>query len=164
MAELSITALSRCTRIAVRAGASAAASIGAAFGVALPDAACRANLGADRAALWLGPDEWLLLAPDGAAPLLDAQPASIVDVSHRTVGIEITGPRAIDVLSAFCALDLGDVFPDSFPPGACTRTLLGKTEIILWRTAPETFRIEVARSFAPYVQACLAEAAREFLA
>jgi heterotetrameric sarcosine oxidase gamma subunit len=158
MADPSIIALPRCTRIAVRAGA-AAASIGAAFGVALPDTPCRANTAGDRAALWLGPDEWLLLAPDGAAPMLDAQPASIVDVSHRTVGIAVTGERAADVLSAFCALDLGDVFP----PGACTRTLFGKAEIILWRTAPDTFRIEVARSFGPYVQACLAEAALDCL-
>ena len=45
----------------------------------------------------------------------------------------------------------------------CTRTVFGKAEIVLWRTAAETFRIEVARSFAPYVWACLEEARREFL-
>jgi sarcosine oxidase gamma subunit len=31
----------------------------------------------------------------------------------------------------------------------------------LWRTGPETFRVEVARSFAPYVTKILALAARE---
>jgi sarcosine oxidase subunit gamma len=40
----------------------------------------------------------------------------------------------------------------------CTRTILAKAEILLWRTGDETFRIEVARSFAPYVVAFLAEA------
>jgi sarcosine oxidase subunit gamma len=43
----------------------------------------------------------------------------------------------------------------------CTRTLFEKSEIVLWRTAPDTFHIEVWRSFAPYVTALLAEVARE---
>lgn len=48
----------------------------------------------------------------------------------------------------------------AFPVGMCTRTLLGKAEIVLWRTAPEVFRIEVWRSFAAYLSAFLEEAAR----
>jgi heterotetrameric sarcosine oxidase gamma subunit len=44
-----------------------------------------------------------------------------------------------------------------------TRTLLGKADIVLWRTAADVFRIEVWRSFAPYVWACLEEARREHL-
>ena len=44
--------------------------------------------------------------------------------------------------------------------GMCTRTLLAKAEIVLWRTGEEEFRIEVARSFAPYVVAFLDEAMR----
>jgi heterotetrameric sarcosine oxidase gamma subunit len=46
----------------------------------------------------------------------------------------------------------------------CTRTIFAKAQIILWRTGAETFRIEIARSFAPYVWGCLEEARREFLA
>ena len=166
MAEVSFVPLERCTRLTVRAGAEAAAAIGGAFGVALGEAPCRASVAGDRAALWLGPDEWLLLAPDGDAPalvvaatrVLGERPASIVDVSHRTVAIEVRGTRAADTLNAFCALDLD---PSAFPVGMCTRTVFGKSEIVLWRTAAETFRIEVARSFAPYVLACFEEGARE---
>jgi heterotetrameric sarcosine oxidase gamma subunit len=44
-----------------------------------------------------------------------------------------------------------------------TRTLLGKAAIVLWRTAADVFRIEVWRSFTPYVWACLEEARREHL-
>ena len=167
MAEVSFVTLGRCTRLALRAGAEAAAAMGGALGVTLGDAPCRATVAGDRAALWLGPDEWLLLAPDGDAPALVAAAslvlsewaASIVDVSHRTVAIEISGVRAADTLNAFCALDLD---PHAFPIGMCTRTVFGKSEIVLWRTAAETFRIEVARSFVPYVLACLEEGAREF--
>jgi sarcosine oxidase subunit gamma len=44
----------------------------------------------------------------------------------------------------------------------CTRTVLGKAEIVLWRLAEQRFRIEVAQSFAPYVFGLLNEALREF--
>jgi heterotetrameric sarcosine oxidase gamma subunit len=167
MAEVFFVTLERCTRLAVRAGPKAAAAITGTLGVALGHVPCRAAVAGDHAALWLGPDEWLLLAPDGhASKLADAaagalreQPASIVDISHRTVAIEVRGARAADTLNAFCALDLS---PQAFPVGMCTRTAFGKAEIVLWRPAAETFRIEVARSFAPYVYACVAEAGREF--
>jgi heterotetrameric sarcosine oxidase gamma subunit len=86
-------------------------------------------------------------------------PASIVDVSHRSRTLEITGPRAAWCLNAFCALDLD---ARAFPVGMCTRTLLGKAEVVLWRIAPEVFHLDVARSFVPYVWACLEEARLEF--
>ena len=104
----------------------------------------------------LGPDEWLLIGGD--APV--ALPAGMVDVSHRSAGIEISGPFAAEALNAFVALDLAET---AFPVGMCTRTVLGKAEVVLWRTGAERFRLDVARSFAPYVWACLEEARREFL-
>jgi heterotetrameric sarcosine oxidase gamma subunit len=115
-------------------------------------------------ALWLGPDEFLLVDGEtvGDEVLDEAMPRivtdAIVDVSHQTIGIRLEGPRAAWCLNAFCALDL-----DDFPPGACTRTLLGKAEIILWRRTETSFHIETARSFVPYVWACLEEARRELL-
>jgi sarcosine oxidase subunit alpha len=105
-------------------------------------------------ALWLGPDEYLVLT--AGTPSLTAD--SIVDVSHRTVGIRVDGPRAGWCVNAFCALDL-----DAIPDNGCTRTLFGKAEIVLWRRGEQAFHIETARSFAPYVWACLQEARREFL-
>jgi heterotetrameric sarcosine oxidase gamma subunit len=85
----------------------------------------------------------------------------VVDVSHRDTALTVSGPLAVWLINGFCALDLQEA---AFPIGMCTRTVFGKAEIVLWRTAAETFRIEVARSFAPYVWACLEEARREFLA
>ena len=134
-----------------------------AFGVALPTTPMRAHAEGARAALWLGPDEWLLLTPDadgaavGAAltQSLAGQVASLVDVGHRQVGLSVTGPRAADLINAGCPLDLDLI---AFPVGMCTRTILAKVEIILWRTADDAFRIEVARSLAPYVVELLREA------
>ena len=43
----------------------------------------------------------------------------------------------------------------------CTRTVFAKAEIVLWRTDPDTFRVEVARSYCRYVVDLLGEVARE---
>lgn len=105
--------------------------------------------------LMLGPDEWLLIAPDGTPC-----PDGAIDISHRNAAIAIAGPFAVPTLNGFVALDLDEA---AFPVGMCTRTLLGKAEIVLWRTEAEEFRLEITRSFAPYVWACLEEGRREFL-
>jgi len=153
------------TRHILRGNAFVAEAAEAAFGVRIPSVACRANRAGARAALWLGPDEWLLLAPESesrvVAVALDAAlrelPHSLVDVSHRQIGCNVAGPRAAELLSSGCPLDLDT---RAFPVDMCTRTMLAKAEVVLWRTGPETFRLEVWRSFAAYVSLFLAEAAR----
>ena len=136
---------------------------GQAFGVALPNQACRAARAGDRAALWLGPDEWLLISPPDPAVQVETiiagalgdTPYSIVGVGHRNFALQIEGPRAARVLNAGCPLNL-DL--EAFPDGMCTRTVLAKAQVVLWRTGPETFYIGVWRSFAPYVWDYLVEA------
>jgi heterotetrameric sarcosine oxidase gamma subunit len=149
------------TRIIIRADQKAAITIGNMLGVALPTTPCRSNASSERAALWLGPVEWLVLAEAGAELPATHATGSIVDVSHRDTALSVSGPCAAWAINAFCALDL---HPSAFPVGMCTRTVFGKAQIVLWRTGEESFHIEVARSFAPYVWACLEEARREFLA
>jgi sarcosine oxidase subunit gamma len=136
-----------------------------ALGLAPPEGPCRASAAADRALLWLGPDERLLLLEiEVAAPLsgdvehaLQTLPHAMVDVSQRQVALRARGPHAAAALAAGCPLDLD---PQAFPVGMCTRTVLAKSEIVLWRTASESFHIEVWRSFAKYVSHFIAEAAR----
>ena len=48
-----------------------------------------------------------------------------------------------------------------FPVGACSRTILGKIEIVLLRTAEDSFRVECWRSFSDYAWTFLTEAARD---
>jgi sarcosine oxidase subunit gamma len=137
----------------------------AAFGVALPRDACRSAEAGDRAALWLGPDEWLLIAPEADGPAIAAAfgailpPHSLVDVSHRNTGLALAGSKVTLVLASGCPLDLDLA---AFPVGMSTRTVLNKAEIVLWRRAPDRFQIELWRSFAPYVHGFLADAALEF--
>ena len=152
------------TRFIFRGPPEAARLAGGAFGCALPVEACRAKHADDRAALWLGPDEWLLLAPDSVDPAelgaaiagaVASVPHAAVDVSHRQVGLEVAGADAPALINAGCPLDL-DL--RAFPVDMSTRTVLGKADVTLWRQAEDRFRIEVARSFAPYLMAFLRNA------
>ena len=154
------------TRFAYRGPESTLSALGAGFGVTPSTEACRAASEGDHAALWLGPDEWLLLAPDGEATALEAklraaladQPHSLVDISHRNAAFEITGDHGPAVLSVGCPLDFDLAH---FPVGMSTRTVLGKTEVVLWRRSAQRFHLEVWRSFAPYVLGFLQQAVED---
>jgi sarcosine oxidase, subunit gamma len=149
----------------LRGGTAVRAAADAAAGVDLPTEPCRAITRGQRTALWLGPDEWLLIAPEAeqaalASALtmaLGSLPHSLVEVSHRQSACELRGPRAALLLSAGCPLDLDE---SAFPIGMCTRTVLAKAEVVLWRKAQQSFHLDVARSFVAYVSEFLAEAAR----
>ena len=151
-------------RFIFRGDADVAAIAGATFGVKLSLTPCRAeNLGG-RAALWLGPDEWLLIAegeePEPIAAALGAALAprahSLVDVSQRQIGLELEGALAARALNAGCPLDLREV---SFPVGMATRTMIAKAEAVVWRRGQRRFHVEIGRSFADYAATFLSEAA-----
>lgn len=154
-------------RFVLRGRPAAIAAIGDTFGPAIPRTPCRAEAAGGRAALWLGPDEWLLLGPEAEAAAIAAsleramagQSHSLVDVGHRQTGLDLSGPGAESVLAAGCPLDLS---PAAFPVGMCTRTVLGKTEAVLWRAEAAGFRVEVARSFARYAWRFLEQARRDW--
>ncbi|MEI9983604.1 MAG: hypothetical protein WDN69_10620 [Aliidongia sp.] len=57
-----ISPLPPAARFNFRGRDAAVDAAGSAFGVMLPRQACRAASSGSRAALWLGPDEWLLMA------------------------------------------------------------------------------------------------------
>ena len=131
------------------------------FGVSPPERTSTApRARASRAALRLGPDEWLLIGPDGDGhPGARAGRCSLVDVGHRNVGLTVSGTLAAEVLSSGVMLDL-DVA--AFPVGMATRTLFTKAEIVLWRRAPTTSMSRSGAPSQPYLRAVLAEAAREY--
>ena len=151
----------------LRGDARAVRAAGTAIGVEVQQVRCRASQHGTRAALWLGPDEYLLLGPEAEGRVLaraltqalQAETHSLVDVSHRQTALEISGSWAADMLNSGCPLDL-DI--SVFPVGMCTRTVFAKAEVVLWRTAAEAFRIEVWRSFADYVARLLDEVAQEY--
>ena len=115
--------------------------------------------------IWLGPDEWLAMGPDGAqdameATLRAAQPddpwAAITDTSHTMTGLGLSGPAARDVLAAGCALDL---HPRAFGPGRSAQTHLAKTRMLFLQTGDDpTYEIWVRNSFARYTAEWLIDA------
>jgi sarcosine oxidase subunit gamma len=155
------------SRLILQCDAAARGAAANVWGVPFSEKACRAQTLGPRATLWLGPDEHLLwqASRDSALPVEDLEqalaghPHSLVDVSHRQVALEVFGPHAATILAGACPLDL-DI--REFPVEMCTRTVLAKAEIVLWRTAPDAFHVEVWRSFQNYAQALLNEIAREF--
>jgi sarcosine oxidase subunit gamma len=116
----------------------------------------------DDRALWLGPDEWLLKSPkeaEGLVTSLEAECAglqyAVVDVSSMYMTVHVCGDRSAFLINHGCPLDLSH---EAFETGRCTRTLLGKSEIILSRVGEDAFEIDVLRSFAPYATQFLREA------
>lgn len=149
-------------RISLRAPDASIAALSKALGVALPQRPKTSAAKVGRTALWLGPDEWLVIDESGKDPLADCAKISAlhsaVGISHRNVAISVTGPAAAATINAGCPQDLS---LDAFPVGAASRTILGKVEIVLLRTAADAFRVECWRSFSDYVFTFLSEAARD---
>lgn len=150
------------SRLVLRAPTDALAPLSRALGLSLPQRPKTSAVQGARAALWLGPDEWLVVdeAESDLAGACAAVPAfhSAVDVSHRNTAILVSGGRAESVLNAGCPQDLSAA---AFSVGAASRTVFGKAEVVLWRTGANAFRLECWRSFSDYVFMLLEAAARE---
>lgn len=149
-------------RISLRAPAASVATLSKALGLTLPEKPKTSASKGSRTALWLGPDEWLVIDDGANDPLQDCAGVealhSAVGISHRNMAISVTGQGAESTVSAGCPQDLSLA---AFPVGACSRTILGKSEIVLLRTGEEAFRVECWRSFSDYVFTFLTEAARD---
>jgi sarcosine oxidase subunit gamma len=157
---VTLTVLPPAQRISLRAPDASIAALSKALGVTLPRKPKTSASQAGRTALWLGPDEWLVIDEAEKDPLADCAKVtalhSAVGISHRNVAISVTGPAAATTINSGCMQDLS---LGAFPVGAASRTILGKVEIVLLRTADDAFRIECWRSFSDYVFTFLSEAA-----
>lgn len=149
-----------------------AAAVEGVTGVALPTEACTSATSGERSLLWLGPDEWMLLAPDGEAAALEASLAETltgpqtqaVDVSDYYTVITLTGPRGRDVLAKLVTIDL---HPRHFAKGRVVGTLAASANIVIWlrdesAAAGPVFDLTVRWSMADYLWCLLADAAVEF--
>ncbi len=161
--------------LALRGEADAiAAAFGEVSGLDLPRACRGTARGPGLTALWLSPDEWLLVAPtvEDAGELMPRLEAALagrhhqlVDVSDYDTVIELAGAATRDALAKVVAVDL---HRRAWRRDEVLGTLLGKAVVQLWLVADEedaegpTARIVVRRSLADYVWCLLAEAGREW--
>jgi sarcosine oxidase subunit gamma len=149
-------------RFSLRARPDALGALEDAIGLSIPTEPRTSNASDGVAALWLGPDEWLLVAKAGtdlASRLsgISGVLFSAVDISHRNTAIIVEGAKAATTLNSGCPQDLS---LQAFPSGACARTILGKAEVILYRQGATKFRVECWRSFSDYVWHYLVDAAK----
>ena len=116
-----------------------------------------------RAALWLGPDEWLVVGAPGEGPAIVAEidaalageHRSAVDVSGNRAVLELTGPGRRELLARGCPIDL---HPRSWGPGRCAQTLLARAQVIV-QELPQATRVFVRPSFGNYLVDWLLDAA-----
>jgi sarcosine oxidase subunit gamma len=150
----------------VEPGEAAAAAAGKALGGELPAEPGTAVAGiGDVTVLWLGPDEWLILASPGRQGELEDllraaigdSPGAVVDVSAQRTALSLSGPAARDVLARGCAIDLD---PRVAPAGTCVQTLLARTgiTIVVRDESASEFLLLVRASFAQYLAAWLVDA------
>ncbi len=138
-----------------------------ALGAPLPRQCGHTGAAGPHTALWLGPDEWLVLsqaeAPEVTAELRDAlvgAPGSVVDVSANRTTLELSGPAARQVLEKGCPLDL---HPRAFGPGRAVSTTVGPVAVLLWQVDDTpTYRLLPRSSFADHLARWLVDAMSEY--
>jgi len=141
-------------QVNVRATPEGRSAAGDAFGVALPTHPNTVTRAGDTVALWLGPDEWLVLNQPCRS---DGEGWSAVDVGALRTTVAVGGSAILDLLAHGCALDVAAL------TGAwCAQTLLARARVILLCEAPDDVRILVVASFANYVADWLLDAANEW--
>ena len=159
---VSLTPLPPLERVSLRAGVGSSVALGKALGTPLPANPGGTETNKGVSTLWIGPDEWIILGRQGSGIIekLDKvkdHSFSAVAIDHRNTGMTVAGPNAEIALNGGCPRDLSLA---AFPVGNCSRTILSKAEIVLWRKGREVFHLECWRSFSDYVWKYLAESSR----
>ena len=144
----------------------AAARVASVLGAGLPAACGEVTGSGPHHALWLGPDEWLVVTTTDAVALADQLAAAVgedpglaLDVSANRTLLELSGPRARAVLEKGCPVDL---HPRAFGPGRAVSTTLARVPVLVWQSGQSSYRLLPRSSFADYVARWLLDAMLEF--
>ena len=106
-------------------------------------------------ALWMSPDELMLLCPyaevdatlDKVTAALGTAHALAVDVSDARAMLSVSGPAAREVLAKLCPVDLA---PGVFAPGMVRRSRMAQVPAAIWMEGDQSFRVICFRSVARY--------------
>ena len=120
-------------------------------------------------ALWLSPKEWLI----AVNPSIDVEEvrslqnhisdihALALDVSDRWTAINVSGKKAIDVLSKGTTIDLDN---SVFGSGACAQTTLWTVNVIIYQIDEKpTFDIFVDSTMAKFLWQWLEHSSKEYV-
>lgn len=137
------------------------------FGTTLPEEVNSFSISGDRRALWLGPDESLLICADkDSAELhrtlstqLAGQHFQLTLISDALAVYELKGRYVREILAKGCTLDLHVAI---FKPGQCAQSSLDRAAVTLMCETDNSFRLICRTSFADYVETWLKDAAIEY--
>ncbi|ATP48140.1 sarcosine oxidase subunit gamma family protein [Pseudomonas kermanshahensis] len=143
-----------------------AAGVHKALGLELP-VALTVVANSDMSLQWMGPDEWLLIVPGGQEfaieqklrAALDGLHIQVVNVSGGQSLLELRGPHVREVLMKSTSYD---VHPNNFPVGKAVGTVFAKSQLVIRRTAEDTWELVIRRSFADYWWLWLQDASAEY--
>ncbi|PWI42295.1 sarcosine oxidase subunit gamma [Streptomyces sp. ICBB 8177] len=140
------------------------------LGVALPAQPNTMATCGELAALWLGPDEWLVVGRPGSAAWLEerlrtavaGEYAAVTDVSAQRATVLVGGARSRDLLAHGCPLDL---HPRAFGAGRCAQTTLARAGVLLAARDERRpgYWLMTRSSFAGYVADWLLDATTEYV-
>jgi sarcosine oxidase subunit gamma len=135
------------------------------LGLELPKQPRTSTTWGDMRALWLSPDQWLILCPRSrVADLLDALRKKLtgvhslaVDVSDMRTILRLEGEGIREVLMKGSSLDL---LADDYQPGTVRRMRFAEIAALLHVVEDDVIDVYVFRSFAEYAWEFLCTAAR----
>ena len=118
----------------------------------------------EAAALWMSPDELMILTPYGQADAACAEIAKAMAGAHH-LALNVSDARAmfaIEGAGARAVLAKGapaDLSAAAFGPGDLRRTRVGLLAAAFWMTGPERFELICFRSYAAHMWGWLQAAA-----
>ena len=166
-AGLSIAKVTGKTLINLRCDDKIKAKLKTLFGAALPTQPNKVAIIGTHRALWLGPDETLLMIEEeqeaefmlNLRAVLGNAHYAATPVSDAIKIFRLGGARQLDVLAKGCALDL---HPASFKEGDCAQSMLSHAAITLAADSQDSLLLFCRTSYSDYVTSWLKDAAVEY--
>lgn len=135
------------------------------LGLELPMDSNTVSRGESKAALWMGPDEWLIVGAENSEVSLESSLKSAIGATHAAITgvgggyttLRVSGPETRELLARGTTIDL---HARSFGIDQCAQSTFAHASALIWQreTAP-VFDLIVRRSFADYLYIWLQDAA-----
>jgi sarcosine oxidase subunit gamma len=139
-----------------------------ALNMPLPIAACGTLATSKIRVIWVGPNDWFVIGPQGEQANIEdklrialaGQHCAVTDVSSGYFLVTLSGLQAREVLAEACPMDF---HPAVFKPGKAVGTNFFKISTYLWQLdETPTFEILVRRSFIDHFWQLIEHCSTEF--
>ena len=154
-------------KLNMRADKSIGKNIKSITGCTFPPAANKFTTAGERHAVWLGPDEFMIICEAGKDEELasaihasfESRHMAVTNITDALAAFHLKGDAVRQVLAKGCSLDLDY---KSFPSGDVAQTLLSHAAVTIMALADHEFIVICRSSFASYLHDWLCDAALEY--